>query len=128
MLSDIASRIKDVVTFSVNVGNPPESHLDFDINHNKECHVTHIFHSLGWSDLYEKKDWWDFFGWDRAVRVDLAKDEIREVLTEKKIKNRTQLPLKETVGEIKSQYPFFRKQELAALKIDRHPLHDASDV
>src|SRR6185295_11940439 len=86
------SEIKEAVKRSVNAGIGPKTHLDFENKINKEYFIKEIFQSLDWDDLYEKRDWWDVFGWDRTERMKRVEAIVDEVITEKKIESSNSLP------------------------------------
>jgi hypothetical protein len=110
------SEIKAAVEKSVSCGVGPKTHLDFENKINKEYFIKEIFQSLDWNDLYEKKDWWDVFGWDRTQRMKRVEAIVDEVMTEKKIESRNSIPTGvHKVEDLKSKFPLFKTQELAAL-------------
>lgn len=103
---------------------------DFDLEDHKEHRIEEIFRGLNWSNLYDKKAWWDVAGLDRSVRMKLVKRTIREVLTRKKF---ACVPAvlkmfanQKSVDHVKDQFCFFKRKELEMLRAQpRHPLHDA---
>jgi hypothetical protein len=120
------AEIKTAVRKAVTGGSGPQTHLDFENKLNREYFIKEIFQSLDWNDLYEKKDWWDVFGWDRAERMKRVETIVDEVMTEMKIESCDSVSRDVNKVEVmKSWFPFFKKQELAALATSTDELRSA---
>lgn len=104
---------------------------NFDKKSAKENRIEAVFHELGWGNLYNKQAWWDFFGWDRAVRMWRVKSAIREISTEKKVSLlpciRILLRQNVKLDKLQQDFPFYKRKELEAIKDPNSPLQEATE-